>query len=112
VSQQDIRHRLSLHVPWENHIRHRLSLHVPSENLSHHHHHLVNHYGIPVAQIDWFCVSFYNPIMSIVNTCQQVCNNRNTTGVIIGAETAYSSRKSEFTPVFSGAHSLVFCVIF
>ena len=55
---------------------------------------------------------FYNPIMSIVNTCQQVCNNRNTTGVTIGAETAYSSRKSEFTPVFSGAHSLFFCVIF
>jgi hypothetical protein len=32
VSQQDIRHRLSLHVPWENHIRHRLSSHVPWEN--------------------------------------------------------------------------------
>ena len=86
MSQQDIRHRLSLHVPWENHIRHRLSshvpwenhirhrlsshvpsenhirhrlsLHVPYENLSHHHHHLVNHYGIHVAQMDWFCVSF------------------------------------------------------
>jgi len=84
----------------------------------HHHHDLVDCYGISVTN-DWifFVCRNHNPVISsyVFLTYHRVCNKSNTMGAICEAGTPYHSGGHEFTPGFWWvlvARSLLFCIMF